>query len=144
MTTATTDLAGYPARYFAAWSQRELATALSVIADDVDWRDPSLPEPITGPDAAAAFFTAAWSGFPDLRMLPVGEPLIDAANRRIAQEWRMIGTHTGAGFPPGVPPTGRPFDITGTDVWQVDHTGRAVAVHAYWNVGTLLAQLGLT
>jgi hypothetical protein len=33
VTTATTDLAGYPARYFAAWNQRNLATALSVIAE---------------------------------------------------------------------------------------------------------------
>lgn len=143
MTTATTDLAGYPARYFAAWGQRDVAAALCVIADNVDWQDPSLPEPITGHEAAAAFFTAAWSGFPDLRMLPIGEPLVDAANRRICQEWRMVGTHTGEGFPPGVPPTGRAFDITGSDVWQVDGTGRAVSVHAYWNVPTLLTQLGV-
>ncbi|SPM34833.1 Ketosteroid isomerase-related protein [Mycobacterium rhizamassiliense] len=144
MTTATTDLAGYPARYFAAWGQRDLAAALCVIADNVDWQDPSLPEPITGREAAAAFFTAAWSGFPDLQMQPIGEALVDEANRRICQEWRMVGTHTGEGFPPGVPPSGRPFDVTGTDIWQVDETGRAVCVHAYWNVATLLTQLGLT
>ena len=115
-----------------------------VNADNVDWQDPSLPEPITGREAAAAFFTAAWSGFPDLQMQPIGEALVDEANRRICQEWRMVGTHTGEGFPPGVPPSGRPFDVTGTDIWQVDETGRAVCVHAYWNVATLLTQLGLT
>ena len=43
----------------------------------------------------------------------------------------------------GSPPTGRAFDIPGFDVWQVDNEGRAVSVHAYWNVGTLLTQLGL-
>lgn len=56
----------------------------------------------------------------------------------------MVGTHTGEGFPPGVAPTGRAFDIPGFDVWQVNDDGRAVSVHAYWNVGTLLAQLGLS
>jgi len=143
MTAVSLDLAGYPARYFAAWSQRDLAAALDVVAENVHWQDPSLPEAISDRDGAAAFFTAAWSGFPDLKMLPIGEPLVDAANRRVSQEWRMIGTHAGEGFPPGVPPTGHAFDVTGTDVWQVDDGGRAVSVHAYWNVMTLLAQLGL-
>lgn len=143
MTTATTDLAGYPARYFAAWNQRDLAVALNVVAETVDWHDPSLPSPITDREGAAGFFTAAWSGFPDLAFIPVGEPLIDVTNQRITQEWRMVGTHTGEGFPPGVPATHRSFDVTGVDVWQLDHYGRAVSVHAYWNVATLLAQLGL-
>lgn len=143
MTSSSIDLAGYPARYFAAWTQRDLDTALDVIADKVDWQDPSLPEPLTDRDGAAGFFTAAWSGFPDMAFHPIGEPLIDAGNNRVTQEWRMTGTHTGEGFPPGVPPTGRSFDVTGMDVWQVDGEGRAVSVHAYWNVGTLMTQLGL-
>ena len=139
----TTDLSDYPARYFAAWSQRDLATALDVIAADVQWEDPSLPTPITDHEQAGGFFTAAWAGFPDMAFHAVGEPLIDVANRRVSQEWRMVGTHTGEGFPPGAAPTGRPFDVAGTDVWQIDQDGRAISVHAYWNVGTLLTQLGL-
>jgi steroid delta-isomerase-like uncharacterized protein len=143
MTLATTDLAAYPARYFAAWGQRDLATALDVLATTVDWQDPSLPEPITDHGGAGEFFTAAWAGFPDLEFIAVGDPLVDSANRRVSQEWRMVGTHTGEGFPPGVPATGRAFDVSGIDVWQVDDDRRAVSVHAYWNVGALLAQLGL-
>lgn len=143
MTVISTDLAGYPARYFAAWSQRDLAAALDVIAESIDWQDPSLPAPLTDHEGAAGFFTAAWGGFPDMAFHPVGEPLIDAANNRITQEWRMTGTHTGEGFPPGVPPTGKSFDVSGMDVWEVDDAGRATSVHAYWNVTTLLTQLGL-
>lgn len=143
MTLTITDLAAYPARYFAAWNQRDLATALDVIAATVDWQDPSLPEPITEHGGAGGFFGAAWAGFPDLAFIAVGEPLVDSAGRRVSQEWRMVGTHTGEGFPPGVPATGRAFDIPGTDIWQVDDEGRAVSVHAHWNVGTLLVQLGL-
>jgi steroid delta-isomerase-like uncharacterized protein len=143
MTLATTELAAYPARYFAAWNQRDLATALDAIASSVNWQDPSLPAPITDHDRASGFFTAAWAGFPDLAFLPVGDPLIDPVNHRVSQEWRMVGTHTGEGFPPGVPPTGRAFDVAGTDVWQVGHDGRALAVRAYWDVAGLMAQLGL-
>lgn len=143
MTAVSLDLAGYPARYFAAWSQRDLAAALDVVAENVHWHDPSLPEAISNREGAAAFFTAAWSGFPDMAFHPVGEPLVDTANNRVTQEWRMTGTHTGEGFPPGVPPTGKAFDVAGMDVWDVDDAGRATTVHAYWNVGTLLTQLGL-
>jgi steroid delta-isomerase-like uncharacterized protein len=143
MTLATTDLSTYPARYFAAWNQRDLATALDVIAEPVDWQDPSLPTPITDHDGASGFFTAAWAGFPDLAFHPVGDPLFDSANRRVSQEWRMVGTHTGEGFPPGVAPTGRAFDVAGTDVWQVGDDSRALAVRAYWDVAGLMAQLGV-
>lgn len=143
MTATTTDLAGYPARYFAAWNRRDLDTALTAIAETVHWVDPSLPEPITNHEQAGNFFTASWAGFPDLTFEAVGAPLVDTPNRRVTQEWRMTGTHTGADFPPGVPASGRSFDIPGMDVWEVDGDGRAVSVHAYWNVAALLAQLGL-
>ena len=112
MTAATTDVAAYPARYFAAWNQRDLATALTVISQTVHWEDPSLPAPITDHEQAAGFFTAAWSGFPDLAMHPVGEALVDVVNRRVSQEWRMVGTHSGEGFPPGVAPTSLIFNQT--------------------------------
>src|ERR1700761_3476650 len=143
MFAVTADLAAYPARYFAAWNQRDQTTALTVIAEAVHWQDPSLPTPITDHQQAGAFFAAAWSGFPDLAFHPVGQPLLDVTNRRVSQEWRMVGTHTGEGFPPGGVPTGRRFDIPGFDVWQVGDDGRAVSIHAYWNLGTLLTQLGL-
>jgi len=136
-------LQAYPARYFAAWSQRDIDTALDVVATELHWADPSLPAPMTTRAEARGFFTATWQGFPDLTMQPVGSPLVDAARGRVAQEWRMTGTHTGEGFPPGVSPTGKAFDVSGTDVWEVDQDGRAVSIHAYWDVATLMNQLGL-
>jgi steroid delta-isomerase-like uncharacterized protein len=142
-TTDPVTLQAYPGRYLAAWSQRDIATALDVVATELHWADPSLPAPMTTRDEARGFFIATWQGFPDLTMQPVGSPLVDAARGRVAHEWRMTGTHTGEGFPPGVPPTGKAFDVTGTDVWEIDQDGRAVSIHAYWDVATLMNQLGL-
>jgi steroid delta-isomerase-like uncharacterized protein len=142
-TTDPAILEAYPARYLAAWSQRDIDTALDVVATELHWVDPSLPAPMTTRDEARDFFTATWQGFPDLTMRAVGSPLVDAARGRVAHEWRMTGTHTGEGFPPGVPPSGKAFDIGGADVWEVDHDGRAVSIHAYWDVATLMNQLGL-
>jgi steroid delta-isomerase-like uncharacterized protein len=142
-TTDPAILEAYPARYLAAWSQRDIDTALDVIAPELHWVDPSLPAPMTTRDEARSFFVASWQGFPDMAFHPVGAPLVDAAQGRVAHEWRMTGTHTGEGFPPGVPPTGKAFDVSGTDVWEVDQDGRAVSIHAYWDVATLMNQLGL-
>src|SRR5271169_3819402 len=142
-TTDPATLEAYPARYLAAWSQRDIDAALDVVATRLDWVDPSLPAPLTAREEARGFFVASWQGFPDMAFHPIGSPLVDAARGRVAHEWRMTGTHTGEGFPPGVPPTGKAFDVSGTDVWEIDQDGRAVSIHAYWDVATLMNQLGL-
>ncbi|WP_131766567.1 ester cyclase [Candidatus Protofrankia californiensis] len=142
-TSVREAVTSYPARYFAAWNGRDLEVVAGLLASRFSWVDPSLPAEITDLEGAHGFFQAGWQGFPDLRFDLVGDPLVDEATGRVAQEWRMIGTHTGEGFPPGVPPTGRAFDLPGTDVFTVDAEGRATAIHAYWDVTTLAHQLGL-
>src|SRR3979411_2653466 len=136
-------LAAYPARYFAAWSQRDIEVALELFTPRLSWIDPSLPAEMTSRTEAQGFFEAAWQGFPDIVFVAVGEPLVDAKTGRVAHEWRMIGSPPGEGFPPAPPRTGKPFDVAGTDVWQVDADGRALSVRAYYDVATLLRQLGL-
>lgn len=143
MSTLSTDvLTEYPARYCAAWSQRDVAVALQVIHPEVHWVDPLLPEPLTDHEGAAGFFQGAWQGFPDLRIEPLGEPLVDVAHGRVSAEWRMTGTHTGE-FPPGAPISGNAFEVLGSDTWQVDDEGRAVSVQAYYDSLTLLRAIGL-
>ncbi|MEV4420334.1 nuclear transport factor 2 family protein [Patulibacter sp. NPDC049589] len=142
-TSVSTDvLAAYPARYLAAWNQRDLAVALEVIHPDVHWTDPLLPGPITDHEGAGGFFQGAWTGFPDFRIEAVGEPLLDAATGRVSSEWVMTGTHTGE-FPPGAPISGNAFEVLGSDTWQVDADGRATSVHAYYDSLTLLRAIGL-
>jgi len=142
-TQAPELIASYPERYFAAWNQRDLAVVETIFAPSFSWIDPSLPAELTEYEGARGFFAASWQGFPDIAIEAIGEPLIDVAGRRVACEWRMTGTHTGEGFPPGVPRTGKPFDVKGTDVFTVGDDGRATAIRAYWDTATLARQLGL-
>lgn len=141
MPAAATDLATYPARYFDAWNDQDIEKALDVIADEIEWTDPLLPAPLTTKDGARGFFEGSWAGLPDFHIEAIGEPLVDEASGRVAQEWRMTGTHQGELA--GIPATGKPFDVTGTDVWEVDADGRATSVHAYYDAATLMRQLGL-
>jgi steroid delta-isomerase-like uncharacterized protein len=142
LTISTSTLQDYPARYLAAWNQRDLATALAVVHPEVHWVDPLLPEPLTSREGAAAFFAGAWQGFPDLALHAVGDPLVDEKAGRVAAQWRMTGTHTGE-FPPGAPISGNTFEVFGTDVWDVDTEGLATSVHAYYDSLTLLRAIGL-
>ncbi|MCW2750021.1 MAG: hypothetical protein JWR83_1131 [Aeromicrobium sp.] len=141
-TTPTDVLTAYPARYCAAWSQRDIAVALDVVSAEVHWVDPLLPEPFTGHEGATGFFQGAWQGFPDISFELLGEPLLDAANNRVSAEWRMTGTHTGE-FPPGAPISGNGFSVVGSDTWEVGEDGRAVSVHAHYDTLTLLRAIGL-
>jgi len=144
MATQTPQLiVSYPDRYFAAWNQRDLAVVEKILAPSFSWIDPSLPAELTDYDGARCFFAASWQGFPDIAFEAIGEPLVDLQGGRVACEWRMTGTHTGEGFPPGVPPTGKAFNLNGTDVFTVADDGRATAIRAYYDSAILLCQLGL-
>jgi steroid delta-isomerase-like uncharacterized protein len=141
--TAPADvLETYPQRYFDAWNQRDVGTALQVVHPKVHWTDPLAPAPMTDHDAVAAFFGGAWQGFPDIHFEALGRPLVDAPAGRVACTWRMTGTHTGE-FPPGAPVSGNPFEVIGTDVWEVDPDGRATTVAAFYDSLTLLRAIGL-
>lgn len=142
-TVSESTLTGFPERYVAAWNQRDVDVALEVLAPEFTWVDPLFPPDMPAPDAARAFFLGVWQGFPDLKIAPRGDALVDAANGRIAQPWRMTGTHTGEGFPPGVPPTQKAFDVNGTGIWTVDADGRATSLEATYDTMTLLRQHGL-
>lgn len=135
-------LLAYPQRYFDAWNQRDITTALQVVSPKVHWTDPLAPEPMTDHEAAAAFFGGAWQGFPDIHFEMIGAPLLDTTGGRVAASWHMTGTHTGE-FPPGAPISGNAFDVPGADVWEVDAEGRATSVEAYYDSLTLLRAIGL-
>lgn len=135
-------LQAYPQRYFDAWNQRDLDTALEVVHPKVHWTDPLAPEPMTDHEAVSQFFGGAWQGFPDIHFAMIGSPLVDEASGRVAASWRMTGTHTGE-FPPGAPISGDSFDVPGTDVWEVDEQGRATRVEAFYDSLTLLRAIGL-
>jgi ketosteroid isomerase-like protein len=90
--------------------------------------------------------------FPDLRLTPV---LSATQDGRTITEVRITGTNTGeivlSDFGRGAtgttgetfPATGRPMDIEGVIVHELDDDGLVVAERQYWNMLELLAQLGM-
>lgn len=65
---------------------------------------------------------------------------IHATDRGFGIAWRMDGTHNAD--LPGMPATGRSFSVQGATIATVAN-GRIKHNIDYWNLGTLLEQLGL-
>lgn len=143
MTTASeSTLVGVCQSYFAAWNGREEGAIDDVLADSFTWVDPLLPEPLDTLDGAHDFMTNSWAGMPDFRMELIGDALVDEGAGRVAQAWRMLGTHEGE-FPPGVEATGKQVDVIGIDVFAVDDDGRITEIRACWDSMAVMRQLGL-
>lgn len=136
-----TVLAGVPERYFGAWNGRDRSAIDAVLADEFTWVDPLLPGPLDNLEGAYLFLEGSWEGMPDLRFELIGGPCVDEANSRVAQEWRMFGTHTGDFL--GTDATNNTVDLIGTDTFTVDADGRVTVLHAYYDAGSVLRQLGL-
>ena len=131
---------GFAERYAEAWNSRDAAQIEPLLATDIVWLDPTLPEPARGVEEVKDFMRRSWVAFPDLRFTP-GPMWLDPHEDSMTWAWRMEGTQTGPIDPPGFAPTGKRIDIDGIDVWDfVD--GRLQRYRAYYDMALLARQIG--
>jgi steroid delta-isomerase-like uncharacterized protein len=104
----------------AAWNTRDLEGFMSLLAEDVEWYDPAMPEPpARGRPAVMAFAEAVLHAFPDFEY-EVRGPLCTAADgSRCAIVWRITATHLRHLRPLGYAPTRRKASIDGVDVLDI-------------------------
>jgi steroid delta-isomerase-like uncharacterized protein len=121
------DAVGYAAHY-----------ALDGVYDD-----PVSPAPAQGREAIAAGAAALVRAFPDLQCT-VRSVLAD--DDRIAAELMLAGTNDGplANSEGGLPPTGRPASIEMFVLLERAADGLVTTSRGYYDVATVMAQLGLT
>jgi steroid delta-isomerase-like uncharacterized protein len=62
------------------------------------------------------------------------------AEGRVGYEWHLTATHAAELL--GVPASGRPVDIRGATVFDLDVEGLIVSERRYWDSGALLRQIG--
>ena len=93
---------------------------MALLAEDVEWYDPAMPEPpARGRAAVRGFAEAVLYAFPDFEY-EVRGPLCTAADgSRCAIVWRITATHVHPLLPPGYAPTGRKARIDGVDVLDI-------------------------
>ena len=107
-------------RLLGAWNARNLDEFEALLADDVEWYDPAMPDPpARGRAAVRAFAEAILQAFPDFRY-QVQPPICAAADgSRCAIVWRISASHLGRLEPLGYAPTGRQASIEGVDVLDI-------------------------
>jgi steroid delta-isomerase-like uncharacterized protein len=122
----------------------DLDALAKVYASDAVAYDPMYPEALRGRDAikkdSADFFRA----FPDLRFEITN--IVEKDDGLGAGEVVMSGTHTGPlATPTGgeVPPTNKRIEIKGAAFVRLNGSGEIVEERRYYDVGTILRQLGI-
>lgn len=125
--------------YLAAWNEKDADKAAGFFADDVEYLDVTVGEPLKGRDAARdnvikVFMAAA----PDLKWEMKGDPI--ATGDGIAFEWTFSGTNTGA-WGPDTPATNKPFSFSGVTFMRVKD-GKITYAGDYYDGYGFQKQLG--
>jgi steroid delta-isomerase-like uncharacterized protein len=120
-----------------AWNSLDPQRVVDVLTEDHIYEDVTFAVVCHGAAETRGFFEGAYSAFPDIHFT-----LTSAATNTewTALEWTMTGTHQGD--LPGLPATGKPFSVRGSTIFEIA-VGKICAVRDYWDLATLLRQVGL-
>ncbi len=134
-----TDIREYMQEYFNAWTEGGTENILSYYSDDVVINLLGGPALLEGKVAVSQNFVVPFNkGFPGnvhkvLNFIHQGN--------QVVIEWMFTAVHKGEFG--GIQPTGRAVNLPGCSVYTVED-GKITAGNLYFNMPTLLAQLGVT
>jgi steroid delta-isomerase-like uncharacterized protein len=127
-----------------AIGKHDLEAHAKLYASDAVAYDPMYPQPLRGRDAIRKDTATFLRGFPDMRFETL--TVIEKDERTGSAEIRLSGTHTGPlESPTGeeIPPTKKRVDLKGAAFFRLNERGEIVEERRYYDVGTMLRQLGL-
>ncbi|MBD0347640.1 MAG: ester cyclase [Thermoleophilia bacterium] len=115
----------------------------ALYAADAVVTDPMYPEPLRGSEAVEKDIADFVTAFPDLEA-SFARPILDGTKH--AFEITMNGTHTGPLIGPDgeIPATNRTIELPVGVFATLDEDGRIREERRYYDVASLLGQLGLT
>ena len=118
------------------WNRGDLAVADQIIASDFTDHDPQTPWASPGIDGCKTLVSGYRAVFPDLQFTIEQQV---AGGNSVVSHWRCRGTHRAELM--GIPATGRPIDVQGISVFDLDN-GRIRRQTVIWDALGLLRQLG--
>jgi steroid delta-isomerase-like uncharacterized protein len=124
-----------------AYSAKDWSAARESMAPDYVFEELSTGRTVSGVDDVLEVWKAWGDAFSDSRAT-VEESLVDGDTVVLRLKWQ--GTHTGPlALPSGdVAPTGKTVEFKACQITQVED-GKAVATTHYWDLQTMLSQLGI-
>jgi hypothetical protein len=134
-------LRDFSARWHAGWNSHDHLQVVALCTDDVEWHDPTLPEPGRGASTIAGLMEMLVRACPDFRFEETEPAYPSPARRKAIAPWRFTGTMTGPLIPPGFAPTGRRIELHGDDHW--DFRGELVCrCEAIYDLNGVGVQIG--
>jgi steroid delta-isomerase-like uncharacterized protein len=114
---------------------------LSVVDELIDrnyvGHDPSIPEPLRGPDGFKEFVSTFHAAYSDAR-IAVDEQI--AEGDKVVTRWTGRGTHDGDLM--GVAPTGKQVTVSGLTLSRLAN-GKVVEEYTNWDTFGMMQQLGV-
>jgi steroid delta-isomerase-like uncharacterized protein len=129
-------------RALKTWNDHDVEAFAALCADDIEWVDTALPEPLRGRAAARQYIQGWLIAFPDIKLHQLNRVVADGS---IAAELRFEGTHEGPLQSPGgqsIPPTGQKVTSGGAYFARM-RDGKIAEMHSYPDMIGMMAQLGL-
>jgi steroid delta-isomerase-like uncharacterized protein len=124
-----------------AYNEKNWPLLRSVVPSDFVYEEVATQRRLEGVDAVVACWQTWAKAFPDSRAT-FDEECVGGGTVVLEVTWR--GTHTGLLDLPGGPvaPTNRPIELQGCQVIAL-RDGRAQSIRQYFDIATLLQQLGM-
>lgn len=119
------------------WNRRDFDGLVRLLADDVSYVDHPSGRTIPGKQGFRSYIEQWAKAMSDGRI--ANPEFIDAGDVVVAQ---FTGTGTNDGPFVGQPPTGKRVSFAFCEVWRFDKSGRMLAGHAYYDLYSVLTQLG--
>lgn len=119
------------------WNRRDFEGLVRNVTDEVSYVDHPSGRTISGKEGFRQYVEQWAKAMSDGR---IKDPeFIDAGDVVVAQ---FTGVGTNDGPFAGLPPTGKPVSFAFCEVWRFDKNGRMSAGHAYYDLYSMLTQLG--
>jgi len=124
--------------YNDAWDRHDGAALASFFVPDGVYEDTTLHIRSEGREAIRKYVDNLAEEFSSDYRSAMGQPVI--TDSAYAVEWVMSGIHDRSG--PVLPATGKKFEIRGVSIGTI-RDGKVVENHDYYDMATLLGQVGL-
>lgn len=119
------------------FNSHDAKKAASIYADDATFRMAGAPADAKGRDAVQAGIQTMFDSFSNFK---AATQFVFAKGDVLVAVWNMTGTHSGNFM--GVKATEKPVGWTGASVIWFNADGLVKEEHVYWDVGTVMAQIG--
>ncbi len=127
--------------FFDAWNAGDLSKSVQYQSDNFLGEAPGSPTPLNGKQSIAynQNFLTAFPGSKFVILFTVSQ------GEYVVTHWKITGKHTGPLMSPSgktISPTGKTVSVSGSSTTQIKN-GKAVYGWNYWDMSSLLGQLGL-